>query len=131
MVFTTRAVCRNSPFSERPSTSSAMVCDRSPLATEPMTRATSVDGCTRSPISPLTDSRHSAQRPDADPRLARWLILPSLPTALLMRCELARHALIQFEDFVERVRDLARHAGLVNRQTSREIAVFEGDQGLQ
>ena len=85
MVFTTRAVCRNSPLSERPSTSSAMVCERSPLATAPITRATSVEGCTRSPIRPLTESRHSAHPPEADPRLARWLILPSLPTALLMR----------------------------------------------
>ena len=71
MVFTTRAVCRNSPLSDRPSTSTAMVCDRSPLATAPITRATSVEGCTRSPISPLTDSRHSAQSPDAEPNVAR------------------------------------------------------------
>ena len=131
MVLTTRAVCRNSPLSERPSTSSAMVCERSPFATAPMTRATSVEGCTRSPIRLLTESRHSAQPPEAEPRLARWLILPSLPTARLMRVELARHPLVELEDVVERVGDLARHPGLVHRQAGGEIAIPKGDQGLQ
>ena len=62
-----------------------MVWERSPLATEPITRATSVDGCTNSPIRLFTDSTHCAHPPDAHPRLARSLILPSFPTALLIR----------------------------------------------
>ena len=61
-----------------------------------MTRATSVDGWTRSPIRPLTDSIHADHPPATLPSDARWLILPSLPTVLLMRansldiCELSR-----------------------------------------
>ncbi len=44
MVFTTVPRRSASPRSGRPSTSSTMVCDRSPFATEPITRATSVIG---------------------------------------------------------------------------------------
>jgi hypothetical protein len=130
MVFTTRAVCRNSPLSERPSTSSAMVCERSPLATEPITRATSVDGCTRSPIRPLTESRHSAHRSDADPRLARWLILPSLPTALLMRANslAMRSFSLKMSLSVSAILPAIRSG---QPAIEPKIAVLEGDQGLQ
>ncbi len=44
MVLTMRAVRRNSPASGRPSSSRAMVWERSPLATAPITRAVSVVG---------------------------------------------------------------------------------------
>ncbi len=45
--------------------------------------------------------------------------------------EFARHAFVQLENIVERVGDLARDPGLVNRQANRKIAVLEGDQRLQ
>ena len=44
MVLTTVPRRSASPRSGRPSTSSTMVCDRSPFATEPITRANSVSG---------------------------------------------------------------------------------------
>ena len=44
MLLTILAVRRNSPCSGRPSISSAIVCDRSPLATAPITRAISWSG---------------------------------------------------------------------------------------
>ncbi len=85
MVLTTRAVRRNSPLRGRPSTSSAMVTERSPLATAVMTRATSVEGCTTSPIRVLRESTQAAQPPPWLPRLARRLMRPSLPTELEIR----------------------------------------------
>ena len=85
MVLTTFAVRRNSPVSGRPSISSAMLCDRSPFATAPMTRATSVVGCTRSDTSVLTDSMAVAHCPSALGIAARCLMLPALPTTVLRR----------------------------------------------
>ena len=85
IVLTTFAVRRNSPVSGRPSISSAMLCDRSPFATAPMTRATSVVGCTRSDTSVLTDSMAFAHCPSALGIAARCLMLPALPTTLLRR----------------------------------------------
>ena len=131
MVFTTRAVCRNSPRSGRPSTSSDMVCDRSPLATAPITRATSVDGCTRSPIRLLTDSTHSAQAP-ADRSNGRALgdlaVLAHRPADAV---ELADHFLVELQNVVQGVGDLALQAGLVHRHADREVPLLEGDQRLQ
>ena len=74
------AVRRNSPSSGRPSSSSAMLFERSPCATAPMTRATSLVGCTRSSIRELTQSTASAQKPRAPGSAARRFSLPSLPT---------------------------------------------------
>src|SRR5438874_12589617 len=85
MRFTVFAVRRNSPSSGRSSMSSAMACERSPLATAPMTRAISLVGCTRSPISALMEPSEAAQAPLKPPSEARWVILPSLPTTLLRR----------------------------------------------
>src|SRR5438477_441665 len=85
IVLTTRAVRRLSPLSGRPSTSSAMVWERSPFATAPITRATSVEGWTRSPMRLLTESTHSDHCPKLPPRDARCWILPSFPTELLTR----------------------------------------------
>ncbi len=85
MVLTFLAVRRNSPWSGRPSISSAMFLDRSPLATAPMTRAISVVGWIMSVTSVLMLSTQVSQPPDALPSLARWLILPSLPMATLSR----------------------------------------------
>ena len=83
IVFTMRAVRRNSPASGRPSRSSAIVCERSPFATAPITRAVSVVGRTRSVTSALTCCTEDAQEPRASPSEARWFTLPSLPTARL------------------------------------------------
>ena len=85
MPFTSRAVRRNSPLSGRPSTSSAIVCDRSPLATAPITRLISDVGWIRSATSVLTDSTQSAQEPTAPARVARCVMRPSLPTIVPMR----------------------------------------------
>src|SRR5258705_8585089 len=72
-------------MSGRPSMSSAMVWLRSPLATAPMPRATSLVGWTRSPTSVFTELTESAQEPPAPARVARCPIRPSLPTARLTR----------------------------------------------
>ncbi len=85
MRFTVLAVRRNSPSNGRPSISNAIVCDRSPRATAPMTRAVSLIGCVRSPINSLTDSIDAAHDPRSPPIEARRLILPSRPTARLMQ----------------------------------------------
>ena len=63
MVLTMREVRRNSPSSGRPSISSGIVCDRSPRATAPMTRAVSLVGSARSAIRALTESIDAAQAP--------------------------------------------------------------------
>ena len=85
MVFTTLPMRRNSPRKGRPSISSCMVWPRSPLATAPMTRATSTVGCTRSPTREFTESMHSLQQPLAAGRWQRSRIWPSLPTTLATR----------------------------------------------
>ncbi len=85
MMLTILPMRRNSPRRGRPSISSIIVCDRSPLATAPMTRATSVVGWTRSPIRVLMESTHCSHSPVAPGSRARWPILPSLPTTELSR----------------------------------------------
>ncbi len=68
------------PLSGWPSTSSAMVCDRSPLATAPITRAISVVGRTRSSIRVLTELMMVAQPPTTLGTEARCVKRPSRPT---------------------------------------------------
>ena len=85
MVLTMVAARRNSPLSGRPSTSSRAVCSRSPCATAPITRVTSVVGHTRSSISVLTELSISPQAPADRPNLTRWRVRPCSPTALPMR----------------------------------------------
>ena len=80
MLLTTLPIRRNSPRSGRPSISTVIVCDRSPLATAPITRATSAVGCTMSSISSLTERTADSQPPVAPRTRPRWPILPSLPT---------------------------------------------------
>ena len=80
ILLTVFAVRRNSPCSGSPSTSSAIVCDRSPCATAPITRAVSLVGCTRSSISSLTESIESRQKPVTSPTEPRLPSLPCLPT---------------------------------------------------
>ena len=74
------AVRRNSPCSGSLSTSRAIVCDRLPCATAPITRAVSLVGCTRSSISALTSSMDSRQKPRTSPIDPRSSSLPCLPT---------------------------------------------------
>ena len=80
MAFTMLAERRNSPCSGRPSTSRAMVCDRSPLATAAMARVTSVVGHSRSSISVLTEPSIAPQEPERRSSPTRWRVRPSLPT---------------------------------------------------
>ena len=84
-----RAVRRNSPSSSRPSTSSSMLLDKSPCATAPITRATSLVGWTRSSISALMLAIDSPQKPRALPIEARCLSLPSWPTTWRSRASSA------------------------------------------
>src|SRR5258708_5403234 len=85
IVFTVFAVSRNWPWRRLPSISIGIVCDRSPRATAPMTRAISLFGRSRSSMRSLTDSSVVAQAPPASPSAAR-LIWPSLPTRLPSLC---------------------------------------------
>src|SRR3954453_19642600 len=85
IVFTTLPMRRNSPRSGRPSISTVMLWDRSPLATAPITRATSAVGWTLSSMSSLTERRALSQPPRAFFTRPRWVILPSLPTTLESR----------------------------------------------
>ena len=80
MLFTSFADRRNSPSSGRPSTSSAIAWPRSPFATAPMVRVTSVVGHTRSSIRRLIAATSSAQPPTAPGTTMRCLSFPSLPT---------------------------------------------------
>ena len=85
IVLTVWPMRRNSPLSGIPSCSSGMRCERSPLATAPMTRATSSVGWTRSPMRVLIESIRAAHAPVAAPRLERCVIRPSLPTTVATR----------------------------------------------
>ena len=82
IVLTTLPMRRNSPRSGRPSISTVIDCERSPLATAPITRATSAVGWTMSSISSLTARSLVSQPPVAPRTRPRWPILPSLPTTL-------------------------------------------------
>ena len=77
------AARRNWPRSGRPSTSSAMFCDKSPFATAPITRAISVVGRTRSSIRALTELIIVAQPPATVGGVARCSRRPSWPTMRL------------------------------------------------
>jgi len=65
MMFTALPIRRNSPRNGKPSISGSTRCDRSPLATDSMTRATAAVGRTRSPTSSFTESTSLAQEPTA------------------------------------------------------------------
>ena len=80
ILLTSLAERRNSPSSGRPSTSSAIAWPRSPLATAPTARVTSVVGHTRSSISVLIAATSSAHPPITPGTVMRCLSLPSLPT---------------------------------------------------
>jgi hypothetical protein len=80
IAFTTVAERRNSPSSGLPSTSSAMVCDRSPFATALIARVTSVVGHSRSSIKVLTQICIEFQAPLRRLPERRYRVLPSFPT---------------------------------------------------
>ena len=97
ILFTVFAVRKNSPSRGRPSISVAMVLDRSPFATAPITRATSLVGCTRSPIRSLTEPIVRAHESETSPSDALCVIRPSLPTTRRIRsssCVIRRLVLI-------------------------------------
>ena len=125
MVLTIREVRRNSPSSGRPSTSSGIVCDRSPRATAPMTRAVSLVGSARSPISALTESIEAAQAPVTSPSEARCAELALRADHGAQALELARHALVELDDLVEGVGDPAVEAVEVIGQADREVTAPE------
>ena len=77
MEFTVVPMRRNSPRTGRPSISKNIFCDKSPLATAVMTRATSLVGATKSPMSWLTELTLVAHDPLAGPTDARSVIRPS------------------------------------------------------
>ncbi len=76
---TTRPIRANSPRSGCPSMVVAMVCDRSPSATAPMTRATSLVGRTRSSTRRLIAVSISPQAPGSSRPRRRWSSRPSAP----------------------------------------------------
>ena len=68
MLLTVVPMRRNSPLTGWPSISSAIFWVKSPSATALMTRATSVVGCTRSPMSALIEPTLAAQPPFISPQ---------------------------------------------------------------
>src|SRR5687768_1231778 len=126
MLLTSLAERRNSPSSGRPSTSSAIAWPRSPLATAPTARVTSVVGQTRSSIRVLSAVISSAQPPTAPGTRMRSLSLPSLPTTRLTRAVSAPRA--HRQDVVEDIGDLALDADQVGRHARAEVAVLEAQQ---
>ena len=108
-----------------------MVWLRSPLATAPITRATSVVGWTRSPIIALTESTHSLQHPVAAASRPRSLDPSLLADDLGDPLELPGKALVQIGDIVESFGDLAVDAGQIRRQAGREVAFPKGTQCLE
>ena len=80
MRFTSFAECRNSPSSGRPSTSTAIDWLRSPFATAPIVRVTSVVGRTKSSINVFNACTSSAQPPTIPVTAILCRRRPSLPT---------------------------------------------------
>ncbi len=85
IVFTILPVRRNSPRIGRPSTSRSIFCERSPWATAPITRSTSLTGWPRSKTSSLT-ALMASRHPPVAPRIdARSESRPFLPTSSATR----------------------------------------------
>ena len=131
MVLTMVADRRNSPLSGRPSTSSATVCRRSPLATAAMARVTSMVGHNRSSIRVLTESSISPQAPLGQAELHALAGLAFAPDLLADALELLGHPLVGGGDLVEGVGDLAEHAVLIAGHADGEIADPHGLQGVE
>ncbi len=73
---------------------------------------------------------HSAHAPVTDPIDARWVILPSLPTARLMRANSLTIFWLSSRMSFKSVGNLALDAGLIHRHANGKVPSFEGDQGL-
>ena len=110
ILLTVLAVRRNSPCSGRPSTSSAIVCDRSPCATAPITRAVSlvgmhqvvdqqVDGVDR--VAP--EAGDVAQ--SGPPRELAFLADDPRQSG-----ELLRHSIVALDDVVEGIGDASEQS---------------------
>ena len=125
MVLTTLPMRRNSPRSGRPSISTVIVCDRSPLATAPMTRATSVVGCTMSSISSLTARSLAVPAAAGAADAGALADLAFLADDLGEPLELLGHLLVQADHFVEQAGDLAVDAIDVFGQADGEVAAAQ------
>ena len=79
MPFTSLAILKNSPCKGLPSIDKGISCNRFPFATEVITCAISMVGCTRSEMSVLTESTHELQDPLAPSRRTRLVSLPCFP----------------------------------------------------
>src|SRR5437762_774934 len=80
IVLTIVARRRNSPCNGRPSTSSRIVCNRSPRATAVIASVTALVGHSKSSISVLTELSISPQAPSDRVSLTRCRVFPSRPT---------------------------------------------------
>ena len=85
IVFTVVPMVRNSPLSGWPPILSAIFCERSPSATAPITRATSVVGRTRSSMRALSASTLVPHAPPAPASSTRSVMRPSRPMILPTR----------------------------------------------
>ena len=122
---------RNSPLTGRPWISSIIFLDRSPWATEVMTRPTSVVGWARLSMSVLMESTLVAHRPAPLRSEARSVSLPSSPTILLTRDDLVGHALVLLDDVVKRRGDLAQNAVAPRGHADGKVALLDGAEGQQ
>ena len=96
ILLTSLAERRNSPSRRRPSTSSSIGWPRSPLATAPIVRVTSVVGHARSAMRVLMDWISSAQPPATPGTDMRCWSRPSLPTMRQTRAaSRARRSLVR------------------------------------
>ena len=121
MRLTVLAVRRNSPCSGRSSISSAIVCDRSPLATAPITRAVSLVGCTRSLISALTESIVPAHEPRHAADRGALLDLSLFADHAADAIQLVGHAFELIHHVVKGVADFAAQTQPGGRQADRKI----------
>ena len=84
MSFTSVAMRENSPCRRCSPICSGISCERFPFATEEITWAISMVGCTRSEISVLIDSDAALQEPRAMRGIStRWFSFPCLPMMFL------------------------------------------------
>ena len=128
IVLTILPMRRNSPRSGRPSISTVIACDRSPLATAPITRATSAVGWTMSSISSLTDAQLGLPAAGRAADAAALADLAFLADDDREALELVGHLLFEADDLVEQARDLAVRAGQVLGQADGEVAAPQAAQ---
>jgi hypothetical protein len=131
MVLTILPMRRNSPRRGRPSVSSSMVWLRSPLATAPMTRATSTVG-----LDDVAD--HGVDGFDAlVPAAGRSGQTAPLSDASFLAdhlrdpVEFPGETLVQLGDVVEGLGDLPVDAGEIRRQAAGEVALAESAHGFE